>query len=343
MDWNLAEIRAVVRDLTGYASTNQMADATVNSWINEYYQNQFRQEAKLPRHEEDFTQATAATDTGEYSISTDILELKEPVTINESPAMLFQDRNKFFDEFPESLGAAYCVTAPTLAIGTSSTAAVANSAFTYNIENYSYSAAAAETALSGDTVPQSKYGAWRLEVSAAGTISVVEADDNATGYATPGLAIDGLPQESSENACMGYVTAINTAGTFVPGTTGLDGAGVTDTYTDGYHSTRDAPYAILLDAGRGKLYARPKPDDIYQIKATAVSRPDALSADDSVPTDAAWGKAIALGASQLIFQLVVKDYDEAAILGAQKDAALRVIRRRALAQFSQNQVSSRRF
>jgi hypothetical protein len=184
---------------------------------------------------------------------------------------------------------------------------VANSAFSFRIAGWSYSKAAAETALSGDTVPQNKYGAWLLSIDSEGTITINEASDNATGYDSPALAVNDLPDIGSDEAVMGYVTAINTSSTFVPGTTGLDASGVTDTYTDGRPKIRGTPEAVLLDGDT--LYARPKPDDIYRIKAPlTLQRPTALSGDSDEPIDTELGLVICLGAA--IKCIAAEEFDE---------------------------------
>ena len=123
--------------------------------------------------------------------------------------------------------------ATALAIG-STVQNVANGAFTYYLSNTSDSiaAVAAGTALSGDTVPQGSYGAWRLEVSVDGTIDIIQASSNLYGYDSANEAIAGLPSVSSNHVSMGTVTVIHASGDFVPGTTALNAGGVTAAYTD---------------------------------------------------------------------------------------------------------------
>ena len=66
-----------------------------------------------------------------------------------------------------------------------------------------------------------------------------------------------------------------------------------DTYTDGKWESRGEPEAITIY--QNKIYARPKADDIYQLKAPRLIRPAAL--DDGAPDDKKWGPAIACGAA----------------------------------------------
>ena len=128
----------------------------------------------------------------------------------------------------------YLVSLPGLSIGTTPEN-VANVAFDFQIGGvrYTRTAVAAGTALAGDNIPQSTFGAWRLEIGANGTIDIVPATGNAVGYASAALAIAGLPAVSADHVSMGVVTATNSAAVFDPGTTSLAAGTVTAAYTDG--------------------------------------------------------------------------------------------------------------
>ena len=289
----MAELVARFREHTGQASTTDISDATVHKWINEYYQGVFPLAFDLDLLNAFFTQATAVSDSGEYSLDQTVLVIEEPVTVNGSEIMLYHDKT-FFSDYPED---EQYITAPTLAIGSSDTKKVKNSAFTYDIQGVSYYKASAETSFSGlSTVPQSKYGAFSLKIDTAGTVTIAEASDNATGYTTPGEAVAGIPVADSDSCYMGFVTVIETAAAgFVPGTTALDSGTVTDTYTDGKHQNRGDPQAAFVYDG--KLYVRPRPDRVMQVRAPHIVRPDAI--DTGAPLDVAWGPLIACGAAIL--------------------------------------------
>lgn len=110
-----------------------------------------------------------------------------------------------------------------LAIG-SDKPKVAYIAFEYHINGEEYSKGASTTgvALSGDTVPDTKAGAWALEINAAGTVSIVPASANGTGYVDKAAAIAALPAQTADKARLGVVAVLMSGGTFVPGTTDLD-------------------------------------------------------------------------------------------------------------------------
>ena len=178
------------------------------------------------------------------------------------------------------------------------------------MNDISYSKSSSEATFTGlDTVPQNKYGAFSLKIDSDGDITIAEAEDNATGYDTPGEAVADLEAADSDSCYMGFVTAICTAATgFIPGTTELSHATVTDTYTDGNPAHRGDPKAGLIYDEY--LYVRPKADRIMQIKAPKIIRPDALDTTEA-PLDIAWGPLIALGAAIEYVSMIKKDEAQA--------------------------------
>lgn len=111
---------------------------------------------------------------------------------------------------------------------------VGNLAFMYSIDGVQYErpALAAGTALSGTNVPNTKYGAFRLQIGADLAIDIAEAVDHANGYDNAALAAAGLPAVAANHANMGIVTVMNNAGIFQPGTTDIDHANVAEVFTD---------------------------------------------------------------------------------------------------------------
>ena len=299
--WVMSELVTRFREHTGLSSTSDISDANVHKWINSYYQNILPLSFDLDLLNEFFTQALSASDSGQYTLAQTVAVIDEPVKVNEREIQLYHDKS-FFSDYPEN---EQYITAPTVAIGSSDTLKVKHSDFTYDIMGISYSGSSAETTFSGlNTVPQNKYGAFSLKINTAGTVTIAEASDNATGYATKGEAVDGLEVADSDSCYMGFVTVICTAAAgFIPGTTALDAGTVTDTYTDGKAQNRGDPVAAFIY--NGILYVRPKPDRIMQLKAPSITRPDAI--DTGAPLDVAWGPLIALGAA--ILKLVEDDAD----------------------------------
>ena len=309
--WKLSEIRTRVREHIGRRDTSDVTDVELNKRINDYYVNQFPADAGVDEFNVFYTQALAATDTGIYSVGQNIDRLDEPVTLNGAEIVLYRDREVFFgganniflghSSFNIGLGQYVdeeFITEPGLAIGVSDTAKVLHAAFDYNVQRFAYSKATSEVALTGDVVPQGKYGAWSLRIDTDGTITVTAATDNVTGYDTPRKALEALTGADADSAYMGYVTVIKSDGAFTPASTALNASNVTATFTDGQFENRDTPIAALLFGQ--DLYVRPKPDDIYELKAISVAdRPTAFASDDALPADPKWGPMIALGAAIL--------------------------------------------
>lgn len=114
-----------------------------------------------------------------------------------------------------------------------------------------YYKASAAIDLNGAAIPPSLYGAWALEVGADGTIDVVPATGNDSGYegyASAALAVAGLPAVAANHARLGYVT-VTKATTFHPGSTGIGTATVV--YTD-YTAASNIGAAITEQVNRGK-------------------------------------------------------------------------------------------
>jgi hypothetical protein len=122
---------------------------------------------------------------------------------------------------------------PGLAIG-STPANLASGAFSFSINGMSYTkaAVAAGTALTATVVPQNKYGAFGLQIPSGGTLAVIDAAANATGYASAALALAAWKAvaPTAANVVLGCVIVICTSGTFTGATTSLAAAGVTATY-----------------------------------------------------------------------------------------------------------------
>jgi hypothetical protein len=320
--WKLSEIRERVREWTGRRSTEQVTDVEFNKIINDYWVNHFPSDARVDEFNGFYTQALSATDDGVYSIAQNIDRLDDPVTINGRRITLYRDRELFFGDYDPrhylhghfhshfigtrthlhgQYKAEQYITNPTLAIGTSDTTKVKHSDFSYEVQSKSYSKSSSEVALTGSDIPTELYGAWSLRIDEDGTITVAAANDNATGYATPRIALDALTPSDSESAYMGYVTVTKSDGAFTPATTSLSAANVTATYTDGRFENRAEPTAALLYGQN--LYVLPKSNDIKQFEAlTIADRPPAFADDDAVPDDSKWGPAIAAMAAILFLE-----------------------------------------
>jgi hypothetical protein len=101
---------------------------------------------------------------------------------------------------------------------------VYNSAFDFALDGvvYTKAATAAGSALTATTVPTTTWGLFGWEVVANGTISSLDAADNATGYATEALAIAAMPSQTANKIFFMYITVSRTgSGGFIGATTEL--------------------------------------------------------------------------------------------------------------------------
>lgn len=290
----LSTLRSRWRSVTGRGSTNDIADADVNTRLNEYAQLRLPFEVNFDSIQADWTQEADAADDGEYTLGQAVLDINEPVLCNGSELAIYHDKEQFFKDYPLYADEDF-ITPPTLVIGTTSAAKVKNSAFKYRIGDYTYSKASAETTMSGDSVPANHWGAWLLEIDEAGTITLTAATANSSGYDTMKEALEALTTTGTAYAVMGYLLIYTTA-TFTPGTTLFSAATVTDYFTDGNPRFRNIPNACCV-AG-GKMFIRPLPNDIYLLRAVlSVSRLTALSQDADTVHDDILAQLIVYGAA----------------------------------------------
>ena len=111
---------------------------------------------------------------------------------------------------------------------------VANVAFDYIVNGIRYTKAADAVGVEPgtDVVPQNKYGAVAADIGINGTVDIIDAADNATGYANAAAAIADIPAVAADHVRMGTVTVVKSDGDFTFGTTEFSAANVTDVFTD---------------------------------------------------------------------------------------------------------------
>lgn len=124
-----------------------------------------------------------------------------------------------------------CLSAGGAAIGTTTTKVKSANTITYTVDGVFKSKAGTDDlwTLSGGVVPVSSYQKYLLCLDGSGTASVVQGVPASTAA---GVVLPAPPQGKT---IVGIVTVQTDAThTFTPGTTGLDGAGITDSYADGF-------------------------------------------------------------------------------------------------------------
>ena len=106
---------------------------------------------------------------------------------------------------------------------------VATKAFQFRVLGVAYTkaAVAAGTAPTATAIPEDTWGLFGFEIGVNGTIDLVDAADNATGYATEALAIAARPSTSASHCIIGYVTVMKSDGAFTGATTEFSADNVT--------------------------------------------------------------------------------------------------------------------
>lgn len=130
----------------------------------------------------------------------------------------------------------------TVAIGTTVQKVRTTTTATYRIDGIFKSKASTDDfwTLSGTTVTDGNFQKYLLCIDASGAASIVEGTQGASAGAVV------LPAWPASKSVLGILQVQTVGATFVPGTTGLDAATVTDTYYDGFDPALidDAPATI---------------------------------------------------------------------------------------------------
>lgn len=104
--------------------------------------------------------------------------------------------------------------------------AVANGAFKFSVNGVPEAKAAVTTgtAVTAQTVPADKWASYAFDIATGGTITMLPAALNTTGYTTEALAIAAVPSRVTAKARMGYITVKTAAGlAWIGATDGLAG------------------------------------------------------------------------------------------------------------------------
>jgi hypothetical protein len=103
MGWNLADIRKKVRQVTGRLSSNQLADSTIDTYINNYYQFTLPAELKLEKEHTYYNFQTVANEQFYNFPDTTYTNIEPPVYIDLKPLLYYQDPVVYFNENPEQI------------------------------------------------------------------------------------------------------------------------------------------------------------------------------------------------------------------------------------------------
>lgn len=101
MTWQLSTIRSKVRLLTGRPATNQIADAAIDVYINNYYQNIFPFQIDLQEVKGFDFLGNTVIGTDKYPLSSDIDSIEPPVILNGEQLQYWTDKASFFRKYRE--------------------------------------------------------------------------------------------------------------------------------------------------------------------------------------------------------------------------------------------------
>lgn len=103
MGWTLADIRRKVRQVTGRLSSNQLADSTIDTYINNYYQFILPAELKLEKEHAYYTFNTVQYEQFYDFADTSYTNIEPPVYVDLKPMLYYQDPVVYFNENPEQI------------------------------------------------------------------------------------------------------------------------------------------------------------------------------------------------------------------------------------------------
>lgn len=142
------------------------------------------------------------------------------------------------------LGGDYLDNLASLAIA-ADTVGVAHLAIEFHINGAEYAIDGGDLVMAGDNIPTLKYGAFAFEVGVNGTVDIVPATANGTGYTSSVLALAGLPAVAADHTRLGTLVVQNgSAGNFEPGVTALNATDITSTFANAVPFSGVLPSAV---------------------------------------------------------------------------------------------------
>ena len=114
MEWDLTKIRSKIKNLTGRPN---LADSEIDDYVNNFYQYILPQEVSALELKTWF-EASTSNGTGEYLLDSDMIAVRNPVTIDGTRINLYgpSSTDTFFIKYPRDNEAASEYTKPTDAL-----------------------------------------------------------------------------------------------------------------------------------------------------------------------------------------------------------------------------------
>jgi hypothetical protein len=103
MAWTLSNIRSKVRNLTGRKSTNQLSNASILTYINDFYQEVLISELNLLELEDWYDFNTTVNDETYSIATTSYFTVKTPCYVNDDEVDFYVDSDSFYSKYPRTI------------------------------------------------------------------------------------------------------------------------------------------------------------------------------------------------------------------------------------------------
>lgn len=103
MAWTLADIRRMLRQVSGRLSSNQLSNTAADQYINNYYRYEFPAEVKLEKQQKYYEFNTVPLQV-EYNFDTvNYTNIEPPVYVNLQSILYYQDPAVYYSQNPEQI------------------------------------------------------------------------------------------------------------------------------------------------------------------------------------------------------------------------------------------------
>jgi hypothetical protein len=337
--WDLAQIRAKVRSVTGRPSSDQLTDGQINDYINNYYVYEMPFELK-EQIENNYLQFKTIPGIDVYNFPNGYFTDSPGAYADGFPLVFYQDPDIFFQDWPQQYAVDNIATGdgsttsfsgglqnPPVIIGSLFITSDDPTGFQQVLSDNGNIITQVIATGSGVTTYTGTLGVFPIE---AGTMTVTNGVenfvDNGFGILTGNQGGSGTIVYSTGVFSVTFNTAVATgvaiSSTYTVinglGTLSGDGYGTINYLTGAYTATfNKAPASTAVIYAKYQGYSgnrpqgvlffqntftmRPVPDQAYQILMQGFIQPKLLINDSDVPLQPEWGQLIAYGASLDIF------------------------------------------
>ena len=337
--WTLLDIRTKIRNVTGSPSTDQITDATLNNYINDYYVYTMPFELK-EQIQNQFLQFKTTPGVDTYAFPGGYFTDQPGAYADGFPCIFYQDPDVFFQDWPQQYAVDNIATGdgmtesfsgglqnPPIIIGTLFITSDDPTGFQQVLLDNGDVVTENIAIGSGTNTYTGTLGVFPIT---AGTLSVTDGIesfvDNGFGILTGSQGgtgtIDYLNGTFSITFAANVATGTAIVGTYTTnlqiGTLSGDGSGTINYLTGAYtanFNTAPAQTAVIYAKYQGyapnrpqgvlffnnQFTFRPVPDQAYAILMQGYIQPVQLINDGDTPLQPEWGPVIAYGASLEIF------------------------------------------